>query len=141
VKYAARLQAQDERIRKAEQVLGKQQQEVSASTGSALLTAATGVFGALFGRKTLSATNAGRLGSAARGASKVMKEKQDVARAEENLATEQQKLVDLRAAIEAEAQQAAADEGVPVTPLVLRPKKTDVTVATAMLVWTPRADA
>jgi hypothetical protein len=70
-----------------------------------------------------------------------MKEKQDVARAEENLATEQQKLVDLRAAIEAEAQQAAADEGVPVTPLVLRPKKTDVTVATAMLVWTPRADA
>jgi hypothetical protein len=99
------------------------------------------VFGALFGRKTLSATNAGRLGSAARGASKVMKEKQDVARAEENLATEQQKLVDLRAAIEAEAQQAAADEGVPVTPLVLRPKKTDVTVATAMLVWTPRADA
>lgn len=141
VKYAARLQAQEERIRKAEQMLGKQQEQVSASTGSALLTAATGVFGALFGRKTLSAANAGRLGSAARGASKVMKEKQDVARAQENLATEQQKLVDLRAAVEAEAQQAAGDEGAPVTPLVLRPKKTDITITTALLVWVPTAQS
>ncbi|BCS34896.1 hypothetical protein TBR22_A41220 [Luteitalea sp. TBR-22] len=137
-RYAARLQAQEERIRRAEQALGKQQQEVSASTGSALLTAATGVFGALFGRKALSATNAGRIGSAARGASKVMKEKQDVARAEENLAAEHQKLADLRAAVESEAQEIAATDAGTVTPLVLRPKKTDVTLTTVSLTWVAR---
>ncbi len=101
---------------------------MTASTGSAIVTAATGVFGALFGRKTFSATNAGRLGSAARGASKVMKEKQDVARAEENLASEQQKLVELQATIEAEAAAVATDDAGTLQPLVLRPKKADITL-------------
>ena len=138
-KYAAKLQAQQERVRRAEQALGKQQQDVTSSTGSAILTAATGVFGALFGRKTFSATNAGRLGSAARGASRVMKEKQDVARAEENLATEQQKLADLQATIEADAAAVAAGEDATAAlqPLVLRPKKSDITLATTVLVWVP----
>ena len=136
-KYGAKLQAQQDRIRKAEQQLGKQQQEVTSSTGSALVTAATGVFGALFGRKTFSAANAGRLGTAARGASKVMKEKQDVTRAEENLASEQQKLADLQAAIESEAGAVGGDDAAAVQPLVLRPKKSDVTVSTVALAWVP----
>ena len=140
-KYGTRLQAQQDRIRKAEQQLGKQQQEVTSSTGSALVTAATGVFGALFGRKTFSAANAGRLGTAARGASKVMKEKQDVTRAEENLASEQQKLADLQAAIESEAAAVAADDAAALQPLVLRPKKSDITVSTATLVWVPQPPA
>ena len=140
-RYAAKLQTQQDRIRKAEQQLGKQQQEVSSSTGSAILTAATGVFGALFGRKTFSAANAGRIGTAARGAGKVMKEKQDVTRAEENLASEQQKLADLQATVEAEAAAVAADEQAPLQPLVLRPKKSDITVATAVLAWVPDSRA
>jgi hypothetical protein len=136
-KYAAKLAAQQERVRKAEQQLGKQQQDVTASTGSALLTAATGVFGALFGRKTLSAANAGRIGSAARGAGKVLKEKQDVSRAEQNLASEQAKLTELQATIEAEAASLAMTDAVTLEPLVLRPKKADITVATTVLAWTP----
>jgi hypothetical protein len=136
-KYGTRLQALQDRIRKAEQQLGKQQQEVTSSTGSAIVTAATGVFGALFGRKAFSAANAGRLGTAARGASKVMKEKQDVTRAEENLASEQQKLADMQAAIENEATAAAGDDAAALQPLVLRPKKSDVSVTTVALVWAP----
>lgn len=136
-KYATRLQTQQERVRRAEQQLGKQQEEVTASTGSALLTAATGVFGALFGRKTFSATNAGRLGSAARGAGKVVKEKQDVTRATETLAAEQQKLADLQAEIEARAAEVAAAADDSIAPLVLRPRKTDITVTVASLVWAP----
>jgi hypothetical protein len=140
-KYGTRLQAQQDRLRKAEQQLGKQQQEVTSSTGSALVTAATGVFGALFGRKTFSAANAGRLGTAARGASKVMKEKQDVTRAAENLASEQQKLAELQASIESEAAAVAADDTATLQPLVLRPKKADVTVVTVVLAWVPEARA
>jgi len=140
-KFGTKLQAQQDRVRKAEQQLGKQQQEVTSSTGSALVTAATGVFGALFGRKAFSAANAGRLGTAARGASKVMKEKQDVTRAEENLASEQQKLADLQAAIESEAGGNGGDDTAALQPLVLRPKKSDVTVTTATLAWVPQAPA
>ncbi len=142
-KYAAKIAAQQDRIRRAEQQVGKQQQEVSASTGSAVLTTVTGVFGALFGRKALSAANAGRIGTAARSAGRVLKEKQDVARAEETLAAEQQKLVDLQATIETEAEAAAAamDDVLPVQPLTLRPRKADVAVTTVALVWTPAGRA
>jgi len=136
-KYGTRLQTLQDRIRKAEQQLGKQQQEVTSSTGSALVTAATGVFGALFGRKTFSAANAGRLGTAARGASKVLKEKQDVSRAEENLASERQKLADLQATMESDAAGVAAGDAAALQPLILRPKKTDVSVTTVALVWVP----
>ncbi len=136
-KFASKLQTQQDRIRRAEQQLGKQQEDVTASTGSAILTAATGVFGALFGRKTFSATNAGRLGSAARGAGRVMKEKQDVARAEETLTAERQKLQDLQTAVEAEIAGAATTDEAPLQPLVLRPKKADITLETVALVWAP----
>ena len=136
-KYAPKVLAQQERIRKAEQQLGKQQQEVTSSTGSAVLTMATGVFGALFGRKTFSAANAGRLGTAARGAGRVMKEKQDVTRAEETLAAEQQKLAELQATVEADAAAVAAESqaAAPVESIAVRPKKSDITVSAATLVW------
>jgi hypothetical protein len=140
-KYGARLQAQQDRIRKAEQQLGKQQQDVTSSAGSAMVTVATGVFGALFGRKTFTAANAGRLGTAARGAGKVMKEKQDVTRAEENLASEQRKLADLQAVIESEAGNVADDDAAALQPLVLRPRKSDITLSAATLVWVPQAPA
>ena len=140
-KYGTRLQVQQDRVRRAEQQLGKQEQEVTSSTGSAILTAATGVFGALFGRKTFSASNAGRLGTAARGAGKVLKEKQDVTRAQETLESERQKLADLQATIESDASAVAADEAVPLQSLVLRPKKSDITVSTATLVWVPQPPA
>ena len=136
-KYASRLTTQQDRIRRAEQQLGKQQEEVTSSTGSALLTAATGVFGALFGRKTLSAANAGRLGSAARGAGRVMKEKQDVTRAQETLAAEQQKLADLQATVETEIARVADEDTTSLQPLMLRPRKSDITVGTATLAWVP----
>ena len=136
-KYASKLATQQERIRKAEQQLGKQRQEVTSSSGSAVLTTVTGVVGALFGRKTFSATNASRIGSAARGAGRVLKEQQDVTRAEETLAAERQKLADLQAGIEADAAAAGDAETTALQPLVLRPKKTDITIATAALVWVP----
>ena len=133
-RYATKLQTQTDRIRRAEQQLGKQQQDVTASTGSALLTAATGVFGALFGRKTFSATNAGRIGTAARGAGRVLKEKQDVTRAEETLKAEQEKLAALQAEIET-AIAALSETPAMVQPLVLRPRKTDIALTTTTLVW------
>jgi hypothetical protein len=66
-----------------------------------------------------------------------MKEKQDVTRAEETLAAEQQKLVDLQALIEADVSKVAADDDVSLQPLVLRPRKADVTVTTLTLAWKP----
>jgi hypothetical protein len=64
-----------------------------------------------------------------------------VTRAQETLAAEQQKLVDLQATIEADAAAVAAeaDTGVAVEPIAVRPKKSDITVSAAMLVWVPSA--
>jgi hypothetical protein len=67
-----------------------------------------------------------------------MKEKQDVTRAEENLASEQQKLAELQATIEADASAIAGQDTATLQPLVLRPRKSDITVSTATLVWVPQ---
>jgi hypothetical protein len=86
----------------------------------------------------VSAGNIGRATTAARGAGRVLKEREDVARAQETVAAVQQAL----AALEAELQEEVAALEAPgesdrLEPVTIRPKKTDVRVQLCALAWTP----
>ena len=60
------------------------------------------ILGAVLGRKTVSVGNIGRATTAARGAGRVLKEREDVARAQETVAAVQQALTALEAELQAE---------------------------------------
>jgi hypothetical protein len=139
-KYAPKLAMLDDRIRRAQQAVAVQQQQASASKWSTALSVGTGVLGALFGRKALSAGNIGRAATAARGVNRSMKESSDVGRAEENVSAIQQQKADLEAQFNAETEEL----GVRLDPtteqfevLSLRPKKTDIKVQLLALAWAP----
>jgi hypothetical protein len=108
----------------------------------AVLSVGASLMGALFGRKTLSATNVGRMASADRTAARTVKESKDVALAEEGIEAVQQRIAALNAEFQTEIE---ALEGQPDAASVeletvsIKPKKTQIAVQKVLLAWAPRA--
>ncbi len=139
-KYAPRLAALQERLRRAEQAVARERQESQQAGIQTAISIGATVLGALFGRKTLSATTIGRATTAARTAGRTMKQAGDVGRAKETVEAVAQQIRDLDAELAAElaASQTANDPATEMLEtLTLRPKKTDVTVRRVALLWTP----
>jgi hypothetical protein len=137
-KYAPKLQALQERLRRAEQAKAREQEQVTSSRMQAGISLATTVIGAMFGRKALSASTLGRATTAARGVGRSMKESQDVARAGETVAAVQAQIQELEASLNADI--AAADTLQSSAPealetIRLKPKRGDVQVKLVALVW------
>ncbi len=139
-KYAPKIAALRDRVRRAEQVREKQQNESRSSQVQAVISVGASILGAFLGRKTLSTTNIGRATTAIRSAGRVMKESQEVGHAEENVATLQQQLTDLEAQFksESDALMAATDPLTERLDLVsLKPSKSNIVVKLVALTWVP----
>ena len=139
-KYAPKITAVQERVRRAEQQKEKQQAEARSSQMQAAISVGASILGAFLGRKTISAANVGRATTAIRGAGRVLKESQDVSFAEENVAVLQQQLAELEAQFKAESDAlAAASDPLQETlePVTLKPAKANIAVKMVALAWTP----
>ncbi|MEW5984132.1 MAG: ATP-binding protein [Acidobacteriota bacterium] len=139
-KYAPRIAAIDERIRRAEQAVARESEQASQQKLQTALSVGATVLGALLGRKTISTSTLGRATTAARGMGRTMKERQDIERAKETVETVQQQRADLEAQVQAEidALASALDPlAEPLVPRVLRPKRGDVSVRLVGLAWVP----
>jgi hypothetical protein len=140
-KYAPKIAALQDRIRRAEQQKAKQQAEARSSQMQAAISVGASILGAFLGRKTISAANIGRATTAIRGAGKVLKESQDVNFAEENVAALQQQLTDLEAQFKAESEAlAAASDPLQETleRLTVKPLKANISVNVVALAWSPQ---
>lgn len=139
-KYAPKIAALQDRVRRAEQAKAKQQSESRASQVQAAFSVGASILGAFLGRKTISATNIGRAATAIRSAGRVLKETQDVGQAEDNVAALQQQLVDLESQFKSESDALAAAID-PLTErlesLSIKPGKSNIAVKLVVLAWTP----
>jgi phage host-nuclease inhibitor protein Gam len=139
-KYAPKVAQLQERLRRAQQSVNKEQQQSSDQKTQAAISIGASVLGALFGRKTISASNVGRVTTAARGMGRIARESQDVARAQENVAALQSQLDELEASVQADI--AAIDatyhpQTEPLDTISLKPKRAGVQVKLVALVWIP----
>jgi hypothetical protein len=137
-KYAPKIAALDERLRRVQQSEAREREQVSQQGVQAAISLGASILGAVLGRKTVSVGNIGRATTAARGASRVLKERQDVTRAQETVAAVQQAKSELEAELQSEmATLEARSESAELETVALKPKKTDVRVRLCALVWTP----
>jgi hypothetical protein len=137
-KFAPRAAALQEKLRRAEQAVQKEQEQASAQKTQTAISFGTTVLGALFGRKTLSASTLGRATTAVRGVGRASKEAQDVTRAKENVGSVQAQIeeldADLQAAIASlDATYHPATE--PLETISLKPKRTGIQTQLVALVW------
>ncbi len=139
-KYAAKITSLEDRIRRAEQAVQVQQAQASgAKIGAAVSIGAT-LFGALLGRKAISASTLGRATTAARGVERMGRESGDVSRASENVTALHAQLGQLQSDMEADLQAVTADwdlSNEPFERVLVKPKRGGVSVQLVALVWVP----
>ncbi len=134
-KYAPKLQTLNDRLFRAQQKIEVEKQQASQQKMQSMLTIGTSLLGAFLGRKAVSASNVGRIGTAARSMSKIGKESADVGRAEDSAELIQQQIKDLEAQFQAEVD-ALPDGGAgPFETISVKAKKTGINVQLTALAW------
>ena len=139
-RYAPKLATMQERLRKAQvrmdrekSQLGQQKMQTAVSVGATIL-------GAIFGRKTVSAGTIGRATTSMRGAGRMAREKQDIERAKREVQIVNEKLTVLEAEFQTEIASLSANfqpEELDLSEILIRPRKTDITITRFALIWTP----
>ncbi len=142
-KYAAKmdtlkrmLMAADQRLAREQEGYGQQKMQTAISVGASLL-------GALMGRKAISAATLGRATTAARQASRMGREKEDVQRASEEKALVEQQIRELEQQLSTEADQLATafdPQTEVLQQIVVRATKADVLLQDFGILWIPRQE-
>jgi hypothetical protein len=139
-KYATKLASLQERLRRAEQAVQREQAQASQAKMDTAISVGGAILGAIFGRGKISAGAISKVGTAARGAGRAAQQQGDVTRANESVQALQAQYADLEAALQQDidalgatydAQQDAL-EAIPI-----KAKSGDVQVQLVALVWVP----
>jgi hypothetical protein len=139
-KYAPKIAALDEKIRKAQAAVEKGKSASMVSKVGSVLSFGATVLGAFLSRKTISATNITKATTAMRGAARTMKTSKDVEIAEGNVDALQKQKDDLDAEFQAEKEKLVekADPSSDTFVEVAVPaKKSNITIRVLALVWVP----
>src|SRR5688572_27247731 len=115
-----------------------QSEQASGAKMGAAVSVGAAIFGALIGRKSVSASTLGRATTAARGMGRISKEAQDVTRASENVSALKAQLSELETELEHDLQSVSADwdlSSEPFERVLVKPKRGGVSVQLVALVW------
>ncbi|MBM3167043.1 MAG: ATP-binding protein [Chloroflexi bacterium] len=139
-KYATKMASLEEKVRRSQQAVDREAEQAKQQKMQTAISAGTTLLSAFMGRKAVSYSSLGRATTTVRGASRVMKEAQDVARAKDTLATYQQQLQELESSFKAEIEELQT-RGDPLTEelerILMRPAKKDIFVRLVALAWVP----
>jgi hypothetical protein len=139
-KYASKMRAAEERVRRSEEAVDREAQQASSAKLDSAISFGATILGAVLGRKKLSSTNVGRAATTARGMSRASKQVDDVRRAETRLLDHQQELEDLERQIEDETRH-LGDRFDPLLEklesIELKPRRRDINVRLLALAWVP----
>jgi hypothetical protein len=139
-KYNKRFTTLKDRLMRAEQAIAREDEQAKASKMQTAISFGTAILGAFLGRKAVSVTSASRVGTAMRSASRVQKEKMDVARAQERAEAVRLQLSELDERLQEDidaiefSMDAEAEELVEIS---IKPKSTDITLEIFGLAWMP----
>ncbi len=140
-KFAARRAALEEKLRKIEQSVTREQEQAMQQKLQTAVSIGATVIGALLGRKTISAGTIGRATTAARGVGRSAREQADVRLAQENADAARKAVEDLDAQVGEETRAIAArydaDAG-NIEKVSIAPKRNQVTVQFVALGWIAR---
>ena len=139
-KYASKLKTLKNRLKRAQLVIEKEQDQAQTRRTEAFVNIGTAVLSAVLGRKLLSRGTTYSTGRAIKSASRMQKEQMDVARAKETAKVVKENIIELEKELEKEIKELSAkieaDEFV-LEPILIKPKSTNINVELFALLWLP----
>ncbi len=145
MKYAPKIAALQEKIRKAQQAVERETSQATQSKMQTAVSLGATLLGAFMGRKVISTSTISKASTAIGRAGRTMGQQSDVGRAKETVSVYQKQLDDLNAQFKEETD--AIEEKIDpdteeFSSVIIKPKKTDIAVQLVALVWAPyRSDA
>ncbi len=141
-KFETKVARLEERIRTAEARVSKEESEYKQQKFQTVVSFGSTLMGALFGRKLGTRTNVGKAATAMRGIGRAANQRGDIDRAEEKVEALQGDLQELESDLReqlSEIRDEFEDNPLEYETKEIRSKKTDLTVDSYYLVWTPWA--
>ncbi|MCC6430572.1 MAG: ATP-binding protein [Gemmatimonadaceae bacterium] len=141
-KYATKLAALQERIRRAEQAVQREQAQASQAKMDTAISVGGAILGAIFGRGKIGAGTVGKVGTAARGMGRAAQQSGDVTRASESVEALRQQYADLEATLQGEIDALGATydaQAESLESIAIKAKSGDVHVQLVALAWVPYA--
>jgi hypothetical protein len=139
-KYATKMATLEEQTRRARQAVEREAEQAKQQKMQTAVSVGATLLSAFVGRKAVSYSSLGRATTAVRGAGRIMKESQDIKRAQETVATYEQRLQELESSLKSETE-TLAQKIDPLTEelekVAVRPAKKDISVRLSTLVWMP----
>lgn len=139
-KYNNRSTTLRDRLMRAHQAIDREAEQASSRKMQTAISFGSAILGAFLGRKAVSATSARSVGTAMRSASRMQKEKMDVARAKERAEAIQAQLWDLEAKLQEDIDTIELSfdpEAEPIDEVTIKPKSSDITLEAFGLAWIP----
>jgi hypothetical protein len=137
-KYETKLRTAADKVNRAREAMARQKSQARSAQVQTAISVGTSVLGALFGKKASGLGHITRAGTAARGATRAMKESADVGTAEEKLAAAEAAAAELEAEVETKIAELPSPAAVVSAPETLRLKLLPATlrVESAGILWT-----
>ncbi len=139
-KYNSRIATMEERVRKAEQAVSRQEDQAKQHKMQTAISLGTTLLGSFLGKSAISATTLGKATTAARGAGRVLSKQEDIKRAVETLEVQRQKLQELEEEFKRETDLLVAAMN-PLTEeleqFTVKPLKKNILLKMFALTWVP----
>ena len=139
-KYAPKFEQLEDRKRRAEQTVEREREQAKGQKFQTAISVGATLLSSFLGRKRASMSTLGRATTAARGASRSMKEAEDVNRAEENVEAVEQRIADLDAEFKDETanlERSFDSQTEQLETVSLKPTKANISVKLLTLAWAP----
>ncbi len=137
-KYRKQYMRLEDRLDRALARLDREKEDVSARGVDTAVSFGVAILGALFGRKSLSASTASRAGRGIRSASRMMREKEDVKRAQEEVQRIQEKMNALEDELRLESERLNDKFSIDnheIESFFIGPRRSDISEARVFILW------
>jgi len=139
-KYATKLSALQERIRRAAQAVSREESQASQAKMDTAISLGGALLGAVFGRGKIGVGTIGKVGTAARGMGRAAQQRGDVTRATESVAALQAQYGELESKLQGEIEALGASydaQREELERIAIKSKSGDVHVQLVALAWVP----
>lgn len=138
VKFVKENDSIETKLSKLYEKLQKEELQSTSTTTDTIISIGTSLLGAFFGNSVINKTNIGKVATSAKGASKILKERNDVKQVENEILELQQQKEALKTLLENEIEKinlANQSSNFPIEEIFIKPKRSDIYNTKLVLLW------
>ena len=138
IKFVKENDSIETKLSKLYEKLQKEELQATSTTTDTIISIGTSLLGAFFGNSVINKTNIGKVATSAKGASKILKERNDVKQVENEILELQEQRDNLKSVLENEIEKinlANQSSNFPIEEIFIKPKRSDIYNTKLALLW------